>query len=122
MKEPERRRDAGTIHQVSEMLGSLTARVEMYGEKIGIICEKLDHLKEERSKFVDEFRQHVSREEAFIVKAVEANEKADKALLLATDLDETRKRIKYGVIGAASIGAVGGTGISGIIAWLKGWF
>ena len=121
MSESERRYGAGMIHEISAMLGALKERVDFHGDKLTSICEKIEKHKEDHAEFLNEFRQHVAVEEKFIHSMSEVKATSDKAMQLANDLDDTRRKVKYGLWGAASVGAAGGTGISGFVAWLKGW-
>ena len=121
MSESERRRDAGMIHQVSEMLGRISERVDIHSEKLESICQKIDKIFVSREEFHKDLRDHMHREEKALEDLKGVKSTAETALELAKSLDDTRKRVKYGIIGAASAGTIGGTGLSGLLAWLKGW-
>lgn len=47
---------------------------------------------------------------------------AEAAKIGADDWLDTKAKAKWALAGAATIGAAGGTSISGFLAWLQGWF
>lgn len=47
---------------------------------------------------------------------------AEAAKIGADDWLETKSKVKWALAAAIAAGSAGGTGISGLLAWLQGWF
>ncbi len=121
MSDDRRRVHDGVIHEVSALLGKLDARVEQHTEKLESICGKIERVHDRHDAFLEEYRQHVDREEAYIATVTRAKDDIAAAKAAGDDWLKWKQRFMWIGAGIVSAGGAAGTGINEFIARLRGW-